>query len=224
MKKNFDFGFIIPLETEVKFLLKKIKIEKQSKVGRRQILVGSLNKFNLVLIISGWGKIKTSSATQLLIDGFNPKILIHFGTAGAIAPYLKIGDIVCPTSVIEHDVKFLFPKPLPPPIHLIQKKLINQLKTTGFLFGPIVSGDCDVIDSNIKNEIFKKYQALSVDWESAAFLLTCNLNNKKAIIFRAISDLAHEKTSLEYEINEEKVVKKLTKKIIEILEILRNEK
>lgn len=220
MKITFDYGFVIPLETEAKFIIKELKIEKRLKLGQRQILIASFNKIKLALIISGCGKIKTSSATQLLIDYFNPKILVNFGTAGAIAPHLKIGDIVCPTSVIEHDVKLLFPKPLPPPNHFTQKKIINRLKKEGLFFGPIVSGDCDVVDSDIKNEIFNKYQALSVDWESAAFLLTCNLNHKKAIIFRVISDLAHEKTSLEYEINEEKVIKKLTKKIISIIEIL----
>lgn len=184
MKNKIKYGFVIPLESEAKFLLNKIEIIKDDFLLHRRLILAQLRNNNIVIMISGCGKIRTASATQLLIDQFRPNFLIHYGSAGAISPKIKIGNIICATEVIEHDVEILFPKKILPPIYKIEKSIIDKIKkikNLNLVFGRIISGDKDVVSLKEKKRLFIKYKALSVDWESASFLLTCQINRKDAL-------------------------------------------
>jgi adenosylhomocysteine nucleosidase len=212
---QFHFGFIIPLLSEAKPLIDQLQACETSEINGRQIYTGKLGNKRVTIIISGYGKIKSASATQLLIDHNPSKVYIHYGTAGALSPKLKIGDIVVAASVIEHDVRELFPVPKSPPIHPSSPELIKKLTATAnLIFGTIASGDEDITSSLRRDELFNKHQALSVDWESAGFALTCQLNNVPGIIFRTISDLAYEHTNTQYQANQERVINNLVVSII----------
>lgn len=205
----FDYGFVVPVEAEAASMLKKMEDKKEIKYGLRKIILGTLKNKKVCFIVSGCGKIKSASATQLLIDKYPAKLYIHYGTAGALSPKLKIGDIIVAREVVEHDVNELFPKPSSPPIHVIDKDLIkffSLTKSSSIVFGRILSGDEDIIDINRKTELATKYRGLSVDWESAGFALTCRINQVRHLIFRAISDYAHEQTKYEYQENQKLAV------------------
>lgn len=223
MAEQFDYGFVIPLKEEAKPLLARIKDKKELTYGSRKIIIGNFGKFRISLIISGCGKIKVASATQLLIDRYPAKLFLHYGTAGAISPSLKIGDVIIATHVIEHDVQEKFPSLVPPPVHTIEKKLISKIKDIkrqNFIFAPILSGDEDIINRQQRNELFAQHKALSVDWESAGFVLTCQLNNTPCLVLRGISDYAYEYTTKEYEKNQQSVVRKLVEEVITVTTLL----
>lgn len=212
--KIFDFGFVIPLFAEAKPLLKEIKYCKTKKVASHEAYTGILFNKRVSLIISGCGKIKSAAATQFLIDTHPAKKYIHYGTAGAISNKLKIGDIIVATEVIEHDVIELFPQKTPPPRYKITPLLLkNGLRENDFslVWGKIVSGDEDVITTKRKLQLRKLYNGLSVDWESAGFALTCQLNNVPKYIIRGISDYAHGHTSSEYNKNQQTVIKSIVR-------------
>lgn len=202
----FNFGFVIPLPAEAKPLLQRVKNRKRYKRDSREMYTGIFFNKKISIIISGAGKIKSAAATQFLIDTFPAKKYIHYGTAGAISSKLKVGDIVVATKVIEHDVIELFPKKNPPPTYkitpLLQK---NRIQNTNFslAWGTILSGDEDVISSKRKNQLNKLYKGLSVDWESAGFALTCELNKVTGYILRGICDFSHERTPSEYKKNQQ---------------------
>lgn len=206
----FDFGFVIPLPAEAKPLLQRVKNRKRYKRDSREMYTGIFFNKKISIIISGAGKIKSAAATQLLVDTFPAKEYIHYGTAGAISSKLKVGDIIVATKVIEHDVIELFPKKNPPPTYkitpLLQK---NRIQNNNFslAWGTILSGDEDVISSKRKNQLNKLYKGLAVDWESAGFALTCELNKVSGYIFRGISDYAYEHTPMEYQKNQQVAVK-----------------
>lgn len=219
-RQKFDYGFVVPLVEEAVFFIENLHNVKKIIDKKREIICGNFRDYKISLIISGCGKIKSASATQLLIDKFPAKSYIHFGTAGAISPKLKIKDIIIATEVIEYDVEELFPKKKSPPNYKIDRTLLKNIsnKLGGrVFFGPILSGDKDVVKTKIRDRLFNKYQALSVDWESSGFILTCNLNQVDGVVFRVISDYAYENTFKEYEINHKKVVKTLTKTILKLL-------
>lgn len=217
-----SFGFVIPLKEEADPLLHKLKISARKKVGSRTIVTGSFNNYKVSLIISGCGKIRTASATQFLIDKYPADFYINFGTAGAISPNLKIGDIIVATKIIEYDVKEKFPKIVSPPIHNVDKEMIKKLKIPelNLKFGPILSGDEDIITTQRKKVLFKKYHGLSADWESAGFALTCQINNVPFLVFRTISDLAYEQTTQEYKKNQKTVITRLTEVITKNLTLI----
>lgn len=217
-----SFGLVVPLKEEAAPLLNKLKISFQEKVGHRNIVTGSLNNYKVSLIISGCGKIKTASATQLLIDKRPSDFYINFGTAGAISQNLEIGDIVVAREIIEHDVKEKFPEVVPPPIHIVNKEVIKKLhtKNLNLKFGTIVSGDEDIVTTQRRKALFKKHNCLTADWESAGFALTCNINNVRFLVFRSVSDLAYKHTAQEYERNKKKVVENLIEAIIKSLDFI----
>jgi adenosylhomocysteine nucleosidase len=217
--KNKSFGLVVPLREEAMPLLKKLMVLSEEKFGERAVIIGSIDGHKISLIISGCGKIKAASATQLLIDKYPSDLYLNFGTAGAISKGLQIGDIVVATEVIEHDVKEKFPEFVPPPVHPADKVIIKKIRgsNSNLKFGPIISGDEDVVTGNRKNMLFKKHRCLTVDWESAGFALTCQLNNVDFLVLRAVSDLAYEHTKLEYKRNQKQVVESITREILKIL-------
>ncbi len=210
----FDFGFVIPLLAEAKPLLQQVTNRKYYKRGSREMYTGIFFDKKISLIISGCGKIKSATATQLLVDTFPAKQYIHYGTAGAISSKLKIGDIVVATQVIEHDVVELFPHKAPPPRYKIAPLVLkNTVQNNDFslVWGIILSGDEDVINTKRRNQLNNLYKGLSVDWESAGFALTCQLNMVPGHIFRGISDYAHEHTSSEYKKNQQTAVNNISR-------------
>lgn len=210
----FDFGFVIPLLSEAKPLLKRIKFCKAHKKVSREVYTGELFNKKISLIISGCGKIKSAAATQFLIDTFPAKQYIHYGTAGALSSTLNIGDIILATEVIEHDVIELFPQKIPPPRYKITPLLQKKRMTNGYfplVWGKILSGDEDIMTTKRKLQLSRLYGGLSVDWESAGFALTCQLNNAPKYIFRGISDYAYEKTTPEYIKNQQTVIQNIVR-------------
>ena len=209
----FDFGFVIPLYAEARPLLAKLKNRQIKTTASRKVYTGFFQKREISLIVCGCGKIKSASATQYLIDNYSAKVYCHFGTAGAISDKLRIGDIVIADRGIEHDVIELFPKKVPPPTHRISTSgLMAHLKNynhSTLIRGSILSGDEDVITTERKRELYRSYKSLAVDWESAGFALTCQLNKVKGYILRGISDYAYEHTASEYKKNQKLVMKNM---------------
>src|SRR6185503_7617426 len=65
--------------------------------------VGMLNGRQVVVGRSGVGKVSAAIVTTLLINQFNPSAILFSGTAGAIDPSLRQGDVVIGVSVAHHD-------------------------------------------------------------------------------------------------------------------------
>ncbi len=217
----FDYGFIIPLKNEAQPLLKLLINKKTIQNGTHTIYVGTLQDKKVSLIISGCGKIKSAASTQYLIDTYAAKMYFHYGSAGAISAKLRIGDTIIAEQVIEHDSKELFPQITPPPIHKISteqlKVRLKKYKSTSLVWGSILSGDEDIVSTKRKKELYKLHKGLSVDWESAGFALTCQLNKVEGYIFRGISDYAYEHTAIEYGKNQELVMNNIIRLLIYLL-------
>ena len=216
-----DVGFVIPLPVEAKPLLQQLTSGKTYKKASREIYTGILFGKKVSIIISGCGKIKAAAATQLLIDTFPAKAYIHYGTAGALSGQLKIGDIVVATEVIEYDVIELFPQKMPPPRHkitpLINKSEITNDSIFSLVWGTIASGDEDIISTKRKRQLNRLYKGLSVDWESAGFALTCELNKVPGYIFRGVSDHAYEHTAMEYQKNQRMAIQNIINLLARLL-------
>lgn len=214
----FDYGFIIPLKNEANPLLLNLKNKKIIRTGTHTIYVGTFWNKKISLIISGCGKIKSAASTQYLIDTYPARTYIHYGSAGAISSKLQIGDTIIAEQVIEHDSKEMFPHITPPPIHKISiknlKACLKNYKNTPLVWGTILSGDEDVVSTKRKNELYQKYKGLSVDWESAGFALTCQLNKVTGYVFRGISDYAYEHTAIEYGKNQKLVMNNIIRLLI----------
>ena len=216
-------GFVIPFQLEGKGLINSLANITKQNIQGRSLVTGELNSNKVAVIFSGCGKILSASATQLLIDKFNPTRLIHLGTAGAIAPNLKIGDIALGKKVIEHDYTTLFQaNSTPPSFDLTTQWQEEFLKYCATINQPVncgtmISGDEDIVSTQRRSELFETFQALSVDWETAAVAKVAALNSIPLLALRTISDAAHESTYYEYKIYAAKVSLNLCELVIGFL-------
>jgi adenosylhomocysteine nucleosidase len=65
---------------------------------------GTLNGRRVVVGRSGAGKVNATIVTTLLISRFNPVSIVFSGTAAAVDPLLRPGDVVIGRAVAQHDV------------------------------------------------------------------------------------------------------------------------
>ncbi len=78
--------------------------ESRVTMGMRTYSIGKLNGITTVVVFSRWGKVAASITVSTLILEFRITELLFTGVAGAIAPQLRIGDIVLGQRLIQHDM------------------------------------------------------------------------------------------------------------------------
>ena len=100
-------GIIGAMEEEVAILKDKLTDMNEISVAHVKFYRGKLNSKEVVLTQSGIGKVNAISTT-LLIEKFNPKLIINTGSAGALDESLSVGDMLISNDVVYHDVDATF--------------------------------------------------------------------------------------------------------------------
>lgn len=140
---------------------------------------------NLLITLSGIGAENASSATQDLIDnGANQ--LISWGCAGALAPYLKAGDLVIPASITAKDNTQFSTQPD------WSKRIINTLEPGIKCYnGSLFESSSVVALASDKAKQYQQTKALAVDMESGALARVAQQANIPFIAIRSIVDPAN---------------------------------
>ncbi len=194
------------LKNEIVYLIRKLQNVEKVRINERNFYVGTLADKKVVLSITGEGKIKTASTTQLLICNFRPQYILHIGSGGALSKEVKIGDFILGTEVVEHDYYEKFQGLQPAPRHKTTPQLNQQLlsfdkASQKLKTGVIVSGNEDIVETERRDSLFNQYGGLSVDWETSASVHTANINKIPNTVIRAIVDYAYENTINEFKEN-----------------------
>jgi adenosylhomocysteine nucleosidase len=84
---------------------------KQTRAGR-DFWLGHLHGHDVVLVLSGIGKVAAATTATLLIEHFQVSKIVFTGVAGGLGENVKVGDLVVADSFLQHDldVSPLFPK------------------------------------------------------------------------------------------------------------------
>ncbi|MGQ9856963.1 MAG: 5'-methylthioadenosine/S-adenosylhomocysteine nucleosidase [Fervidobacterium sp.] len=165
---------------------------------KRNYARGIIGGNEVVTLYGLVGKVESAMLAQAIIDKFNPRYIIHCGSAGAINPELKIGDLVCGNVYFEHDFKSEKKIPIEASTALIEK--ISDVYN-GINFGPIVSGDVLVSDKETKMRLYETFGAYAVDMDSAAIAKVCYQNGVEFCSLKVIVDTSEEQARIEYEQN-----------------------
>jgi adenosylhomocysteine nucleosidase len=204
-------GIIGAMEAEVSLLRSALQHTNITKIGNFEFYSGKLEGKPVVLLLCGIGKVNAAVGCALLIDHFQPCLVLNTGSAGGIDPTLSFGDVIVSSGLVYHDVDVTAfnyaPGQIPgqPAVFPVGEDLmrlaeiaINQLKMEKILpadFNHVrgIIGSADVfmhVPEKIAaaHTIFPKMRA--VEMEGAAIAHACALFNVPSLIIRAVSDIA----------------------------------
>jgi|SRR5882724_131622 len=198
---------VTPIAEEINCFLQSCA---EQGIRSETIVVGKLpvtyfSALGVIVAQGGLGKAQFAVQTQHLIDtcpGLH--VVICAGAAGALVNGLSIGDVVVATETVEHDIRNKFGLPLLPRFGSA-KAIVDALQkmspaTRAFQvhFGPIASGDKDVIDAARRQEIHQLTGALAVAWEGAGGARACQFSGIPFVEIRGITDSANSTAAADF--------------------------
>lgn len=197
------YGIIVAMQEELEEIIKIMKDIEEKEIYGIYFIKGKIEDTKVVVVKSGVGKVNAARTTQILIDNLKVKSIINVGTAGALNPFLNIGDIVIAEKLVQHDfdiTAFDHDKGYITGVgdyiysdYKLVKKLeniANKIKdeTYNINTGVIATGDIFCTDIAMKNKIYTKFDAECVEMEGAAIAQVCYLDKIPFVVFRSISD------------------------------------
>lgn len=194
------------MDEEVAALTRRMSDPLQEVFCNITITKGRLGSKQVVVSKSGAGKVNAAYTASVLVQHFNPELLINIGSAGALQEDIKMGDIVIATELRYHDFyigektytdeRFIF-RPMESLLNLA--KSVAQADTH---YGLIVSGDQFVTKDSYAYANIQKYYgwALAAEMESAAIAAVCQNTATPYLIIRSISDnIGHDDNAVTFE-------------------------
>jgi len=183
--------FVVALKKEAQELLTKAKNLKEFEIADKPCYSCTLNGEEVILAISGIGKVSAALTTQLLIDKYNPEFIFNFGTCGGMNKSVEILNyyLIDKCCQFDFDLRELDGVPL----GYIQEyntvffdtytKGLDFLKTS-----QVASADRftnDVADINAINDIGCSLR----DMEAGAIAQVCTSNNVRLVMIKGVSDV-----------------------------------
>lgn len=192
-------GIIAAMRSEVDEMLKLADHVKQIQKASFTFWQAQIDGHDIVIMLSGVGKGYAAMATTLLIQCYQPRMIINIGTAGGLCANEEVLDIVIGTHVVQHDydtsavdgeqgIGLLFSSDA----FLCEqcKKVCDQMKVRNHI-GLIASGDQFIADEQKVNELRKQYpSALCAEMEAGAIAQVATCFQIPFVIIRSLSDIA----------------------------------
>lgn len=216
-------GAVIAMTNEAQILKDLMTIKEERKISNKPIFIGSVLGKEVVLIISGVGKVNAALSTQILIDKFNADKIINFGVAGGIKENTETTQVYAISSVVEYDFDLseLNNTKIGTPDELSTNYINLALLNLSLPLRKLATGD-RFNDSQADYLLIKDYMEADVrDMEGAAVARTCLHAEVPAYIYKAISDKSGNNTSFEqYRNNTSAALENLKKYLFAIFSIL----
>ncbi len=214
-------GIICPCNIEYQSCKEILKLHNEIEFASRLISSRRERDVEVIAIQAGAGKICCASATQLIIDKFELDFIFDVGASGSLSGDLNLYDIVCGEYSFEYDVcpgddLAKIPDELKTSTVLnkasskeVLKEFSNWAKEnmgTIIKVGNIASGEKDVNNKELRQELHNKLDAIACNWETSAVLKTAQLNGIKCFSFRVITDNADEEMENNFNANWKKAL------------------
>ena len=210
----------------------------EKRIKEISFITGKIEGQNCVIVQSGIGKVNSARITQMMIDNFDIEYIMNLGSAGALNPMLKIGDIVIGDELVQHDfdiTAFGHAKGYITGVgdrvysdkYLIEKfeNAIENLEDRDYEIktGTIASGDVFCTEIEMKNQIYANFKADCVEMEGAAIAQVSYLNNIPFIVIRSISDTPNGNNAITFDQFVELASKRCARILKEVLKDITKE-
>jgi adenosylhomocysteine nucleosidase len=192
-------AIVVALPSEAKSVLEQIKEKKEFKLCDKSAFSGKLFGKDVVLAISGIGKVSAALTTQLLIDQFSPEYVLNFGTCGGMNNSVKILNYYVVEKCLQFDFDLRELDGVPLGYIQEYKTAYFPTSTSGLEFMPttaLASADRftnDVNDINSINEIGCSLR----DMEGGAIAQVCVSNNTPLYMIKGVTDVYGSRTAQE---------------------------
>ena len=201
---------ITPMKEELDFLLQsctKLGFHaERAMIGRLPVV--RISDLDATLARGGLGKVQFAVQTQHLLDTCSDwDLIVCAGAAGALADEVSVGDVVVATTTVEHDYNNKFNKRALPKFDGARtaitdlKSVSRSANAFNVHFGPIASGDEDVVETERKRILHESTGALAVAWEGAGGAKACAFNSLPFVEIRGVTDTADHNAASDFEDN-----------------------
>ncbi|WP_136067963.1 5'-methylthioadenosine/S-adenosylhomocysteine nucleosidase [Modicisalibacter radicis] len=174
--------------------------------------VGRLHGVEVVILQSGIGKVNAAVGTTLLLDMYQPEVIINTGSAGGFGSDLEVGDVVISSEVRHHDVDAVVfgyehgQVPSMPAAYLPDQRLVSVarecIEELGHLRvheGLIATGDAFMACPDAVALTRGRFPTmLAAEMEAAAIAQTCHLYGCPFVVIRALSDIAGRESNVSF--------------------------
>lgn len=194
-------GVILAMQKELDLYVKHMDDYHIVTFFRHPFYVCKYKGFDLIIAVSGIGKVAAALTASNMIYSFSPDLIINIGVSGGLDRSLKVGDWVLGTDLRYHDFwsgDELCDNNDPMVPHVYHSDFSIAGRQKGCVKGLLCCGDQFIVDKDELAAIKEQYpEALAVDMESAAIAQTCEAYNVKFLCMRQISDTPSEDNQIE---------------------------
>ena len=202
-------GLIIAMDCEKQALMGMFGNYEEEVIHGKVFTKAKYLNHDIFIVLAGIGKVNAAMATTLLIDKYNPALIINSGIAGGYDRKLQTLDLVVATSISYSDVVVCTNEnekygqiPDLPEEFVCETKLVRELFNENINYGKVLSGDQFVIDydkeASIVNEHFANQNVLAFDMEAGSVAQVCHIMNVPLISLKCISDIIGETNLTDY--------------------------
>ena len=207
-------GIIGAMEPEVAVLRKQIQGLETQTVAGIEFYTGTINDVDVVVSMSGIGKVAAAVSSTLLIEKYAPDCIINTGSAGGFDPALNVGDVVIGSEVRHHDADLTvfgyeigqlpkMPAAFKPHLALAQAAsdaMKASQQDVQIVEGLIATGDTFMADPTRVEQVRANFPSMQAcEMEAAAIAQTCHLFNVPFVVIRSLSDIAGKQSELSFD-------------------------
>ncbi|ANU25592.1 5'-methylthioadenosine/S-adenosylhomocysteine nucleosidase [Planococcus versutus] len=206
-------GIIGAMEEEVQLLRSRLQNAQTEETARCEFTLGTYEKQEIVLLKSGIGKVNAAMATTILLQHYQPDIVINIGSAGGFDEELEVGTVIISDEVRHHDVDVtvfgyeIGQVPQLPAAFVSNEELIElaikavqEIAQHEYAVGLIATGDSFMNDPQRVLKVRTDFPAMkAADMEAAAVAQVCYQFDVAFVVIRALSDIAGKESSVSFE-------------------------
>lgn len=182
----------------------------------------SFPALDVAVALGGLGKAQFAVQTQHLLEHRPWKWVMCVGAAGALVDGIAIGDVVIATETVEHDMRNRFGPPrLPrfPSAEPILERCRHVLRTEHPFrvhYGPIASGDEDVMEGERRAAIHAHTGAVVVAWEGAGGARASQFSGVPFIEIRGVTDSANSAAAVDFKLHVQRAMHSVARVVISL--------
>lgn len=206
-------GVIGAMEEEVELLRGSLENVVTEEIANCEFTSGTYKGQDVVLLKSGIGKVNAAMSTTLLLQKYQPDVVINTGSAGGFDQNLEVGAIVISDEVRHHDVDVTafgyemgqvpqMPAAFRSDAALMElaEKAVEEVGEHAYAVGLIATGDSFMNDP-VRVETVRGHfpDMKAAEMEAAAVAQVCHQFGVPFVVIRALSDIAGKESNISFD-------------------------